>query len=218
MSIRPLTSRRTRSGLKFDAMRAWARIRHGRRVAPPSDRLHFGCGARRVAGWLNVDVAESEYDVDLGGGSLPWKDDSFRAVVGQQVIEHLELDSELLPLLSELRRTMVDGGELWLSTPDMEKVCRSYFEHRGADLIEDRRTRFPTFSLGDRPSQHMINVYFHQGSEHRNLFDFDLLAWALDRSGFSECTRVDEARLLERFPEFPARNDDCHALYVRAVA
>jgi hypothetical protein len=100
----------------------------------------------------------------------------------------------------------------------MEKVCRSYLEHKGADLVEDRRSRFPDFSLEHVPVQQMINVYFPQAGEHKNLYDFDLLRWALGQAGLVDCTRVSEQALLSRFPDIPPRSDDFASLYVRAAA
>ena len=68
------------------------------------------------------------------------------------------------------------------------------------------------------PTQHMINNYFRQCAEHKNLFDFELLEWALKQAGFGQVVRVVEKDLLERFPEFPYRGDDYHSVYARALA
>jgi predicted SAM-dependent methyltransferase len=213
-------SHRTTQMMDFDILRLKARIRNpltGKSRIPRVDKLHFGCGGRRVLGWLNVDVAGSEYDVDLASGCLPWSDAQFAAIVGQHVIEHLELQSELLPLLAELRRVCKPEAEIWLTCPDLERVCASFAADKGRSLIEDRLSR-PNTGLGmdGIPSQHMINNVFQQSGEHRNLLDLELLSWALRRSGFINCERVEEKELLTRFPEFPRRNDDAYTLYVRA--
>jgi len=197
-------------------LRTRLKTRKDRDVVPRRPRVHLGAGSRRVAGWLNVDVSGSDYDVDLASGRLPWRTNSVACVVSQHVIEHLELRTELLPLLSELGRVIRPGGEIWLSCPDIEKVCRSYLDHRMVDLLEDRQTRFPGYSLGEVPTSHMINDLFHQFGQHENLFDFELLEWALTSSGFDDVRRISEADLLARFPEFPERGDDLQSLYVRA--
>jgi predicted SAM-dependent methyltransferase len=214
-------SPRTTKLMAFDLDRLRARSKHppaDARLSAPSDRLHVGCGERRVPGWLNVDVISSDYDVDLAS-DLPWRNAQFSAIVSQQVIEHLELESELLPLLRELRRVSKPNAEIWLACPDLERVCRSYDEDKGQGLIDDRFSR-PHGDPGARdvPPQHAINFWFHQAGEHLNLLDFGLLNWALLRTGFVDCQRVTESDFLRRFPEFPPRNDDRYCLYVKSAA
>ena len=89
-------------------------------------RLHFGCGFRKVSGWLNCDIAGSEVDLDLTCGRLPFPTGHFEVVCSQHVIEHLWLIDELQPLLSELNRCLANDGEIWLSCPDLSKVCNLY--------------------------------------------------------------------------------------------
>lgn len=213
-------STRTLRLIRFDLIRLRVRLRrYGQKeVVPPQDKLHLGCGDRIVPGWLNVDLEKSDYDLDLSCGQLPWKDKVFDAVVSEQFIEHLELIEEFSPLLRELHRVMKPGSEIWLSCPDIEKICRSYLEHNMVDLLEDRKTRWPRYSLGQIPTQYMINDLFHQQGEHKNLYDFTLLQWALKESGFIDVRRVVESDLLLRFPEFQSRKDDRQSIYVRAVA
>lgn len=217
--LRRTLSSRARKAVRWDVTRLRTRvIRKGRRLPtgdPELPRLHFGSGGKAVEGWLNVDVEGSDFDVDLAGGTLPWADDAFDAAVGQQVIEHLELHEQLLPLLKELGRVIRPGGELWVSCPDIEKICRAYVDGRMDALVEGRKRRFPQWRWGELPTSHLVNDFFHQGGEHKNLFDFELLEWALLKSGFGDVERKDEAALVGRFPGFPERGDDDHALYVR---
>jgi predicted SAM-dependent methyltransferase len=203
----------------FDLLRLRARLRHPfqQGISPSSTRLHVGCGDRRVGGWLNVDVIGSEYDVDLGAGSLPWRSDSFDSLVSQHMIEHLELFSELMPLLREFRRVLRPGAQIWLSCPDMEKVCRAYIDERLPEYLADRQTR-DEYSLQGAPISQMVNDLFHQYGGHKNLYDYPLLKWALETTGFTNVKQIAEADLLEAFPEFPDRNDDHQTLYVSASA
>ena len=215
--FRSALSQRTRSALKFDLLRLRARLRNQRQrdLIPPSPHLHFGCGRRHIPGWTNVDVAGSPFDLDLAA-TLPWRDGVFENIVSQQVIEHLDLETEVLPLFRELARTAKPGAEIWLSCPDMAKVCRSYLEDGGAGLKADRELRWDVPWMEGMPTSQIVNVLFHQGNEHKNIYDFDLLRWALHRTGFTMIERQTEAGLLSRFPEFPARRDDFVALYVKA--
>ncbi len=211
-------SPQTVESMKLDLRRYQVRRLRKREgpMTPPCSKLHMGCGTIHVEGWLNVDLYGSDCDVDLAGGWLPWMDNVFDAVVSQHVIEHLELETEVLPLLRELRRVLKPGAEIWLSCPDIEKICRSYQEHEMRDLLEDRRKRWPDFPFGEMPTSHLMNHLFCQEGGHRNLFDFALMEWTLEQAGFVDVHRVEEADLLERFPAFPAREDDAQSLYARA--
>ncbi|MEI6702328.1 MAG: methyltransferase domain-containing protein [Deltaproteobacteria bacterium] len=211
-------SARTRALVDFDLMRMKARVGMPKRpVQPFQTKLHLGCGKRIVSGWLNVDVVNSDCQVDLAAGRLPWPDAVFESIICQHVVEHLELFSEGLPLLRELRRVSKPNAEIWLSCPDMEKVCKAYLLDKGATLRAEFEREFPQLAEWKALPSQMINSLFHQEGEHKNLFDFELLAWACHKAGFIDCSRVTEADLLKRFPEFPARNDGNHTLYIRAV-
>jgi len=213
-----ILSRRTRAALKFDLLRLYARLRHQRRRggAPPFPRLHFGCGSRHVSQWTNVDVAGSPFDIDLAA-PLPWPGEVFDSIVAQQVIEHLDLESELLPLLRELARVARPDAEIWLSCPDMAKVCQGYVSDHGVALKQDRERRWKVAWRQDMPSSQIVNVMFHQGNEHKNLYDFELLSWALTNSGFDVVRQTSEKEFIQRFPVFPLRDDDEHGLYVCGV-
>jgi predicted SAM-dependent methyltransferase len=196
-------------------LRTYRRYRRARDLVPARDRLHLGCGPRRVPGWLNVDLAASDFDVDIAR-RLPWRDETFRVIVSQHVVEHFELEREVLPLLGELARVLVRGGELWLSCPDMEKVCRAYLNGQLDVWLRDRQSRFPDYRP-TAPTVHMVNDLFHQAGEHKNLFDYPLLEWALAQAGIGHVRRMNEKDLLTRFPEFPERGDDLMTLYVAAT-
>jgi predicted SAM-dependent methyltransferase len=208
---------RTIFQLKYEGARALTRLRPGPKPsAEGTRRVHLGCGARRVEGWLNCDISRSDFNLDLLARRLPLPDNCADVIVSQHVIEHLELHEQLIPLFGEMRRILKPDGKVWLSCPDMEKICAAYVYDKGNALWEDRRKRFPNFTLNGAPVQHLINDFFHQRGQHRNLFDLELLTWALGQAGFQPPRRVCEADLLAAHPEFPERNDDIQSLYVMA--
>jgi hypothetical protein len=85
------------------------------------------------------------------------------------------------------------------------------------DLLADRKERFPHYSMEKIPPQYMINDLFYQSGEHKNLYDFKLLEWALTETSFTNVKRVAEADLLSRFPEFLPRYDDLQSIYIQAI-
>ena len=61
-------------------------------------KLHLGCGERVIKNFLNVDLQNSEINIDLTYRKLPFQNNSFEVIVSQHVIEHLDLHLELEPL------------------------------------------------------------------------------------------------------------------------
>lgn len=204
-------------GLSYEFKRWKCRITTPRLVKTDSTLLHLGSGVRHIKNWFNVDLFESDRNIDIANGKLPFESNHFRAIVSQHVVEHLEIDDELIPLFKECHRILELGGELWISTPDLEKITKSYVEQRNRDMIEDRKKRLPDWNLGGKPSQHFMNDMFYQNGEHKTIFDYDLLSWTLTEAGFTIIDRSDEREFLRRFPEFPERNDDYQSVYLRAV-
>lgn len=211
-------SERTLRLVLIDLIRLWTRIKNigKKNLMPQSSLLHLGCGKRHISGWLNCDLMRSDHDVDFAGGKLPWRDGVFEAAVSQHMVEHLEFETEILPLFQELRRVIKPGAQLWLSCPDLETICNSYINHRMQDLIGDRARMWGEFSMDGLPSQHFINLFFHERGTHKNLFDFEMLEWALKKVGFTNVKRTNETEFLQRFPEFPKRGDDMESVYVCA--
>jgi predicted SAM-dependent methyltransferase len=210
---------RTSMYVRFDLRRLYARVKHHhRQLKPDRTKLHLGCGQRVVTGWLNCDIAGSEFDIDLAASSLPFVSDQFTTIVAQQVIEHLEFDPAGLRLLRECHRILKPGGEIWLSCPDLEKMCLAYVSDRCRTLDQGLKRHSPAWrDLPDFPVQHRINYYFHQGGEHRNLMDFEMLQWALVHARFRDVKRAHEAELLAAHPEFPPHNDEFESVLVVAV-
>jgi 2-polyprenyl-3-methyl-5-hydroxy-6-metoxy-1,4-benzoquinol methylase len=111
-----------------------AHVRPGLRV------LDLGCGAgeftfalaRAGAKVIGVDVAEAalrrararDASLDLRltpvDGPLPLADNSFELVWASEVIEHV---ADTAPWLSEIRRVLVPGGVLLLTTPNHSRLA-----------------------------------------------------------------------------------------------
>lgn len=177
--------------------------------------MHLGSGSRRLPGWVNVDLAGADVNIDLTVRPFPFESASFDAVVSQHVIEHLDIEDEAFPVLHEVYRVLKSGGEFWVSTPDMEKLLKYYFEDGCSKLHAYVMQRDPVSLPDGVPERFVVNRLFYQRGEHKNLFDFELLKWALEKSGFVNIARVDESDLLARFPSFAPRNDEIELLAVK---
>jgi predicted SAM-dependent methyltransferase len=213
----------TKRSLVFDLLRYQTREENGSKILNPTlDSLHLGSGQKKVSGWLNTDVLISDYNADFASGHLPFADNSFKRVVSEHVIEHLEIDTELLPMLRDLIRVCKNGAVVYLTCPDLDKWCRSYLENRGQSLLDGREAmgitekglldKYPTM-----PQAQILNECFFQGTEHKNIYDFDLLKWILLTAGFQDVQRISEADFAAEVPDFKKRQDDFECLAVKAT-
>jgi predicted SAM-dependent methyltransferase len=134
-------------------------------------RLHLGSGRKRLCGWVNVDrllfrgvdvVADVTQGLCFAG---------VEAVFAEHFIEHLEAD-DALRLLAEIHRALRPGGWLRLSTPNLDWVWQNLYR------IEETADRRRQMAI-------QLNRSFY-GWGHRFLWNRELLAEALESSGFCD--------------------------------
>lgn len=179
-------------------------------------RLHLGCGLRLIEGWLNVDAVGGDQFIDFRR-DFPFPSDSFEAIVSQHVIEHFDVVDDAPHIADELLRILKPGGILWITTPDMKRLCTAYVQGDIESWISFYVKRHPTFELPSKCPSQMMNYLFHQNGEHKNLFDSDLVASLLTQSGFKNITFENEQAMIDEFPDFTRRSDDDTTMYVRAI-
>ena len=186
-------------------------LRRRRELGGPL-RLHIGCGAQRLDGWINIDLKKlPEVDVvhDVRRG-LPFS--GVRGVFAEHFLEHLEVDAALDFLLA-VHRALAPAGRLRLSTPNLDWVWRHLYSAAGS---------------GDRDPSGKILMAMHTnrafyGWRHRFLWNRPLLEKALTASGFEEvewCRYGEsghrELRQLERHEKCADDDETPHVLIVQA--
>lgn len=107
----------------------------------PIHRLHLGCGARLIAGWLNIDLekdATAEPDeshkfmaYDLRNG-LPFGEASVDRIFSEHFFEHLTRH-DAFRLLRECHRVLTPGGVIRVSVPDLRTLIAKYLEDEAGD-------------------------------------------------------------------------------------
>jgi len=204
--------------LYFDIKRFYRRLVSSKKKRHTKfTNLHIGCGDKKVEGWINVDLSGADVNIDLSAGYLPWNDNVFENIASQHFVEHLYIKDELIPMLKECYRVLKPNGQLWLSTPDLKKLCNAYLNDACAGMVTDRAARLSNWTLGNYPSQQFMNDMFYQKGEHKNLFDYELLKWVLQQAGFSNIEKSNETGFMKQFPDFFNRHDDLQTLYVKAI-
>ena len=167
--------------------------------APTPARLHLGCGACYLDGWVNADGRDTPIVEGVVGhpdlvlnmydlGILP--DERFSWIYSSHVIEHL-YPSKLLEVLRNLHRILVRGGVLALATTDFEGIYQNRFlEPNNGSFY--KAALFGACDDGDHPMD-----------AHRNVFTYEELSDLLGAAGFSRVRPWETAQ----YPEIDALDD-----------
>jgi predicted SAM-dependent methyltransferase len=90
-------------------------------------RLHIGCGANPLPGWINIDSVARAPGVltDIDPTALPYPNGWFDAVLAEHVFEHFSFAEEAA-VWREMSRVLRPGGTLTIEVPDFEWVCATF--------------------------------------------------------------------------------------------
>ena len=145
-------------------------------------RLHWGCGTRAAAGWINADVRALP-GVDIVGDirdGLALPSGSFDCVVAIHVLQDLPW-SDIPVALAELRRVLKPGGALRLGLPDLDRAIDAY-----------RAGQREYFHVPDEDAQavgaKLVTQIIWYGSV-RTPFTWDFAREVLQRTGFVDVRR-----------------------------
>jgi len=90
-------------------------------------RLHFG-GKLRSEDWEVLDANPAPYVDHLGDASdlARFADNTFSAIYASHVVEHFDYTGALAKTLTEWRRVLIPGGQLWVSVPDLDVLAQLF--------------------------------------------------------------------------------------------
>lgn len=141
-------------------------------------KLIFGCGDTSYRDWLGVDCFFSdkvEFVLDLRR-KLPFESGSVDLCYSEHFIEHL-WQKELMTHLSEVFRILKPGGRYRVVVPAALRFVERYAANDSAFFAL-------AFPWAQRPMDAVRDIIYFAG-DHRNVFDFDELAYLAKQVGFS---------------------------------
>lgn len=157
-------------------------------VASGFAQVNYGCGGNLIEGWLNVDLFPS-YAPNYRQINLlekhPFPDNRFQFGFSEDVLEHLN-QGESIFFLSEIYRTLGDGGVLRLSFPGLEGVLERHYTPPSEAVV--RRGEFEAYSFWD----------------HIHFYSKDELALVARHIGFKRVTFVEYGK--SEYPELTGRD------------
>lgn len=141
-------------------------------------KLNLGSGGRNIPTWTNIDINPDTKpfppDLVCDITKLPYTKDSVDKILAIHCLEHIPV-KELHQTLIGWRHILKSGGELYISVPDFEAVCKRYI---AGECIGNLRG----FTNGGQKNQYDI---------HYSIFDEKQLSGHLHMIGFKNVKRYD---------------------------
>ncbi len=161
---------------------SWLAGLRARRLPRHDLKLHLGCGAVHLDGWVNIDRAgPADLHLDIRR-PLPFADGAARVIYHEHLMEHLTVE-EGERCLRDWFRLLRPGGVLRIATPDLAYLVERY---RGP-WREQAWLTLPEYAFIKTPAE-MLNVALRWW-EHRYLYDGEELERRMREAGFTPVRR-----------------------------
>jgi len=139
-------------------------------------KLHLGCGAKYIPGFVHVDAIQFEHIDHVSSiDRLTFiESESVDLIYNCHVLEHFKRAS-VRDVLKEWCRVLKPGGILRTAVPDFEAICQVYSQNKDLSKVIGP-------IMGGQ--NYLYNI-------HYNVFDFATLKGLLEDTGFQDIQRWD---------------------------
>jgi predicted SAM-dependent methyltransferase len=116
-------------GFWYTTINFYANLPFSEEIISGYSKINYGCGGNIIPGWLNVDLSPANA-MDYRQVNLlekhPFQHDSISFGFSEDMLEHLS-QAESIFFLSEVFRTLKNGGVMRLSFPGLEGVLNKHY-------------------------------------------------------------------------------------------
>ena len=138
-------------------------------------KLHLGCGARVIEGWINVDLSDFPHvhhkksieNLDMFGNN------SVDIIYSSHTIEYFDR-VQINNVLTEWRRVLKPNGTLRLAVPNFDALIQVYLNTGDLNTI-----------LGPLYGKMSVLGAENETIYHRTVYNFESLKSTLENNGFS---------------------------------
>lgn len=181
-------------------------------------QVNVGSGGKGLPGWVNIEISRAK-DTTLCldiRRPLPLAEGSVARLICEHVIEHIDFQDDVPNVLSDWVRILKPGGVARIVVPDLRIYVEAYV------AADPARWAALGWNIGKLPDDiytpmHILNHAFHQGGEHLFGYDFETLAGALRRAGFSSVHQASFRKSIDPELAIDQENHAPYSLYVDAV-
>jgi predicted SAM-dependent methyltransferase len=147
-------------------------------------RLHLGCGAYVLEGWINIDAMWRPKTLVL---KLPhqlklFNKNTVEYIYASHFLEHLQYPKEVIRLLTTCYQLLKPGGVLRVGVPDIEIIVKAYIDND--ETFFAKQAQFHP-SWCTTKLDHLIYALQQEG-EHKHGYDFETLQKVLLKAGFQK--------------------------------
>lgn len=165
-------------------------------------KLNLGCGHMRLEGFVNVDLAGSDQDVDLSVFPWPWGDYTVEGIVASHILEHFT-KGDAYVFMAECYRILEPFGNLHIAVPDMDKFIQAHLTGDFSPLGGYAWTDLNYLCGGDETE-------INPAQRHKYMYSREALFYTLEAVGF-------EAYFDRQRAHFDNPDYEAISLYVTAV-
>lgn len=160
-------------------------------------KIEVGSGNNPQSGYYHVDINRGLPDLHatcvMGEEALPFPSECAEEILSNHSIEHvshLKVDF----VVRDWARVLKRGGRLFLRTPDLEFICKSYLERKitpEAPHDENNLKRiFGEYGPAEWANLKLFAGEDYPGNFHYLCFDMDMLTRLLKLNGFEKVKRI----------------------------
>ncbi len=144
-------------------------------------KLHIG-GSSAHQGWEVFNIINAPHVDHVGNAKdlSRFPDETFSDIYASHVIEHFDYTDELPGVLKELHRVLMPRGKLYISVPDMDKLCRLF-------LMKDKLSARERFNV----MRMMFGGHVDKYDYHNAGLNHEFLEEFLLKAGFENVKVVD---------------------------
>lgn len=150
--------------------------------------VELGAGAITRHGWVGMDLAGADINLDLMKNPLPFPDNSVDCFYSSHVFEHFSYPEPMLSILKECHRCLKEGGIFSICVPNAAIYVEAYIKGKYPERIASDYYQ-PAFHNNSRID--ILNYTAYMDGHHKHMFDLEGLLAILSASGFKNISQRD---------------------------